>query len=63
MYILIIATHFQIFLGFSKLYKQFSLKNIKNMVFYQKIKLNEKISDGFFYSLFFFSSPHVPEDK
>ena len=63
MYILTIATHFQYLLGFSKLHKQFyAEKMLKIPFFYQKSDINEKISDEFI-CLFFFSIPHVPENK
>ena len=62
-YILTIATHFEYFLGFSKLYEQsYAKKMLKIPFFHVKNEKKEKISDRFFF-VCFFSSPHIPDDK
>ena len=51
---LAIATYFQYFLGFSKLYKEFyALKVLKMTFFCLQNDIDEKISEEFFCFLFF----------
>ena len=54
MCILAIATYFQYFFGFSKLYEQFYAQKMLKMTFFcLKSDINEKLSEEFFCFLFF----------